>query len=419
MIAARPHHSYEPLPYHYNHQHIQQRPHHQHHMQQPFSNQSRSSAFNTDNNNAAYDASYHPPNIDEASEMQVMVPELSLRAVAPPRSDPTRDEADELLACALNGLSEEERDQVMTDVHGASVGVAAASSSATATTASVSGGVHDRLEDKEYVAKKLSELDAALSGIRTKPAYLRAKVQSPEYVTNREFRLQFLLADSFQPRPAAERLVAYFESKLALFGTDKLTKDLTLSDLSPAEIDCLELGVVQRLAGTDHAGRAVVSCWPTTTREPSITTENKLKSFWYLVNTIGNNGAVETAGVDPDFDVQKKGVVTVVFGRGPPGQADRTTLWKIMYLFRSMPTRVASIHYCYDDPEAAKSIVNLAIKALDPKSRARFRTHYGTFPIYINVGNITIFQKSSDELPHLKKHTYKIEIKKRVNKTYK
>merc|ERR1711907_465786 len=358
------------------------------------------SDFDTGNNNSAFDASYH-----ESTDM--MVPELSLRATAPPRSDPTRQEADELLSRALNGISEEERDQIMTDVHGATVASAAATASRS---------IHERLEDKEYVAKKLSELDAALNAIRTKPAYLRAKVQAPEFVTNREFRLQFLLADSFQPRPAAERLVAYFESKLALFGTDKLTKELTLSDLSPAEINCLELGVVQRLAGTDHAGRAVVSCWPTTTREPSITTENKLKSFWYLVNTIGNTGTIETAGVDPDFDVQKKGVVTVVFGRGPPGQADRQTLWKIMYLFRSMPTRVASIHYCYDDPEAAKSIVNLAIKALDPKSRARFRTHYGTFPMFKNVGNNHL-QKSSDELPHLNKHTLKIEIKSmRINK---
>merc|ERR1712146_404881 len=74
------------------------------------------------------------------------------------------------------------------------------------------------------------------------------------------------------------------------------------------------------------------------------------------------------------------------------------------------------IHYCYDDPEAAKSIVNLAIKALDPKSRARFRTHYGTFPMFKNVGNNHL-QKSSDELPHLNKHTLKIEIKSmRINK---
>ena len=390
MIAARLHHSYDPLSC--NHHHHHQRHHQQKHYEN-YQNHMQQSSFRAS-------PSYSTIDINNNNNDAAMTSASSLKAVTLPRTDPTRQEADELLASAMNGLSGEERDQVVSDVSAAS--------------ATMSGGVQgheDKLEDKEYVAKKLSELDAALSGIRTKPAYLRAKVQSPEYVTNREFRLQFLLADSFQPRPAAERLVAYFESKLALFGTDKLTKDLTLSDLSPAEINCLELGVVQRLAGTDHAGRAVVSCWPTTTREPSITTENKLKSFWYLVNTIGNSGSSVggSAGVDPDFDVQKKGVVTVVFGRGPSGQADRTTLWQILYLFRSMPTRVASIHYCYDDPEAAKSIVNLAIKALDPKSRARFRTHYGTFPIFVthttkNVGNKTI-SKSSDELLHLNKHT--------------
>jgi len=47
-----------------------------------------------------------------------------------------------------------------------------------------------------------------------------------------------------------------------------------------------------------------------------------------------------------------------------------------MFILRSLPTRVASIHYCYDDP-GARSVADLALLALDPKSRARFRTHYG------------------------------------------
>lgn len=297
--------------------------------------------------------------------------------------DPSIDEADRLRASALEGLTQQERDQVLNDVHG------------------VIKTQYDKgqsTQNNEFVAAKLSELDAEIAEIPTKAAYLRAKMTNPGYVLNRTFRLQFLMADSFEPKVAAQRLVAWFETKLVLFGSEKLTKDLTLSDLTPEEIQCLELGVVQRLAGTDHSGRSVVSCWPTTTREPSITTEHKLKAFWYLINTIGWGSTNES----DNMDAQQKGLVTVVFGKGPPAQADRVTLWKILNLFRSVPTRVASIHYCYDDIESANSLVNLAIKALDPKSRARFRTHYGKFSSYYrNVGNITII-KSSIELPQLK-----------------
>jgi hypothetical protein len=92
-----------------------------------------------------------------------------------------------------------------------------------------------------------------------------------------------------------------------------------------------------------------------------------LKAFWYLVSTIAN---------EESEDAQRNGFVLVVFGMGPRAQADRVSLWKIMYILRSLPTRVGSIHYCYDDPEA-KAVADLAIMALDPKSRARFRTHYG------------------------------------------
>jgi hypothetical protein len=85
---------------------------------------------------------------------------------------------------------------------------------------------------------------------------------------------------------------------------------------------------------------------------------------------------VSTIANEEPEEAQRNGFVLVIFGMGPRAQADRTSLWKIMYIVRSLPSRVASIHFCYDDPEA-KNLANLAIMALDRKSRARFRTHYG------------------------------------------
>lgn len=327
---------------------------------------------------------------------------MSLQDATPPTADPTPPEAEALLSGALYGFSTEDRDQALADVHGVTSAVAL---------------------DNEFIASRLAQLDQAISDCRSKSAYLRAKIQNPEYVSNRKFRLQFLIADNFQPPAAAERLVSYFESKLVLFGLEMLTRDLTLDDLGGEDIKSLEHGVVQRLVGKDHAGRAVVSCWPTTQQEPSIRIQNKvnttslrrtddgaseysffsmgqtsfhdeahddfvatisdqvltssskpvtswqLKAFWYLVSTIVSEEPQEAL---------RNGFVLVVFGMGPRAQADRDSLWKLMYILRSLPARVASVHFCYDDLEA-KAIANLAVMALDRKSRARFRTHYGKF----------------------------------------
>mmetsp|Transcript_7006 Transcript_7006/g.12988 ORF Transcript_7006/g.12988 Transcript_7006/m.12988 type:complete len:344 (+) Transcript_7006:749-1780(+) len=99
----------------------------------------------------------------------------------------------------------------------------------------------------------------------------------------------------------------------------------------------------------------------------SVNLLRQLKALWYLINTIAN---------EESEDAQRNGVVLVVFSMGIKSQADRDSLWKVMFILRSLPTRVASIHYCYDDP-GARSVADLALLALDPKSRARFRTHYG------------------------------------------
>jgi hypothetical protein len=191
---------------------------------------------------------------------------MALQQSNPPPHDPTPQEADALRSGAMYGLSNEERDQALADVHGVSSNVSL---------------------DNEFMANRLTQLDQAISDLRSnKAAFLRAT-----------FRLQFLLADSFQPQAAAERLVSYFESKLVLFGPERLTKDLTLADLDEQDIKCLEHGIVQRLVGKDHAGRVVVSCWPTTNQEPTITIYNKVNILRVVVTiekTIVTTTIIET-----------------------------------------------------------------------------------------------------------------------------
>ena len=53
-------------------------------------------------------------------------------------------------------------------------------------------------------------------------------------------------------------MVLFFDEKLALFGADKLTHDITLADLSEADMEALNAGAEQLLPQRDRIGRLVV-----------------------------------------------------------------------------------------------------------------------------------------------------------------
>jgi hypothetical protein len=151
------------------------------------------------------------------------------------------EDMDAFIAAELNNLSIIERENILQDIHGVS-------------------DIVD--EEPEFVVRRLAELNTEVTMIKNKPAYLQAKAQNPEYVSNLDFRLMFLRAEYFIPKDAAIRLVAFFEAKLELFGSEKLTKTILLSDMDKNDIGCLETGYSQLLPGRDRAGRALVTVLP-------------------------------------------------------------------------------------------------------------------------------------------------------------
>jgi hypothetical protein len=158
-----------------------------------------------------------------------------------PSEDPRPEDVDALLGAELNNLSMVERENVLQDIHGVS-------------------DIVD--EEPEFVARRLAELNTEVTMIKNKAAYLQAQAQNSEYVSNLDFRLMFLRASSFIPKDAAIRLVAFCEAKLELFGTEKLTKTILLSDMDKDDIGCLEAGYSQLLPGRDRAGRALFTVLP-------------------------------------------------------------------------------------------------------------------------------------------------------------
>ena len=143
------------------------------------------------------------------------------------------DHTDSLLAQEVNRLSVNERIKALEDVHGVS---------------------EIEEEDREVLDAKLKELDSEI-GQRKNKAYQLAESFSKDYVTNRDFRLMFLRADSYDAKPAAQRMMKFFEYKLKLFGKEKLIKEITLRDLDKDDIDCLRSGAMQELLHKDRAGR--------------------------------------------------------------------------------------------------------------------------------------------------------------------
>ena len=152
------------------------------------------------------------------------------------QSIPAQFDTSSLLAKELNDLSLQERMKVMDDVHGVSVEIE---------------------ETPELVTKSLQEMFEEVATIRRRPAYERAIFLNPAYVKKPEFGLQFLRAERFHPRRAAERMVRYFEAKMELFGLDKLVRDILYDDLQDEEKTILRSGLFNCLSSKDSAGRVI------------------------------------------------------------------------------------------------------------------------------------------------------------------
>jgi hypothetical protein len=171
---------------------------------------------------------------------------------------PTPQMADSILAESLNQMSLQERERVYEDVHGVAP--------------------QSNPEEPSFVMTCLTQLQTELEHIPSplKQAYNLAYSQNAIYVTHSKFRLLFLRSEAFQPKAAAYKMVGFLEAKLELFGPDKLSRDIVLSDYDASDIKCLESGLYQLLPGRDRSGRAVLFC-NNAVAPPNATVVNKVR----------------------------------------------------------------------------------------------------------------------------------------------
>jgi hypothetical protein len=182
---------------------------------------------------------FTPPPLDELSSADLDTSETIL--------EKKEDQIDNYVANALKQMTLEDRENVYYGQHGVSEAIE---------------------EEPQMVTLRLKEMEAHLSRLKERrsgvpsEAFRLAESQSPEYVNDHEFRLQFLRTDSFNARKAAVRMIRYFDFKRLLFGDEKLCKDISMQDLTEDDMVVLRKGFMQALPFRDRAGRVVYIIFP-------------------------------------------------------------------------------------------------------------------------------------------------------------
>mmetsp|Transcript_33280 Transcript_33280/g.80478 ORF Transcript_33280/g.80478 Transcript_33280/m.80478 type:complete len:477 (+) Transcript_33280:132-1562(+) len=255
-----------------------------------------------------------------------------------------KQEIDALLSEAMNNLTFQEREKQQEVLH----------------------GVDDEIkEEGNIVDIALSELDNHLIRIKRGSVYEIAERMDPAYVHARAFRVMFLRGNRYDTKAAANQMLKFFETKQDLFGTEKLTKDITIDDLDEDDIACLKTGWLQ-LAGKDRSGRVVHLQLLHLRAYKTLKNEYRMK-YYMLMDLL-----------QTDEDVQLKGVCGLTYAAEDCTDAmNGAGYFEHIELTNAIPVHIASVHYCCSKM-SEYLFLNLAIKAMPPKLRARFRSHFGS-----------------------------------------
>jgi hypothetical protein len=170
-----------------------------------------------------------------------------------------------LVAKDLNGISWQEREQVLNEIHGVIDQI-------DETPKFISDCLFEMEESIERMLPRFKSLYMNLYRARpsnnnstTVPAlppsshpYERAILQDSAYVQSEHFRRAFLRAERFNPEKAAERFLLHFEEKEYLFGTEFLSRDVRLKDVDADALSRIESGFLQLFPARDVGGRTVL-----------------------------------------------------------------------------------------------------------------------------------------------------------------
>ena len=150
-----------------------------------------------------------------------------------------KSQVEEMVSTSMNQLSAHARNRAVDELH----------------------GVEETDESPQKVEQLLQEMDSVLAARKEakRPgteAFILAELQDLDFVM--ALRLQFIRATHYEVNEAASLMLKYHEVKLKLFGYEKLTSHITLSDLCEEAIDILNSGYYQVMPFPDAVGRLIL-----------------------------------------------------------------------------------------------------------------------------------------------------------------
>ena len=318
---------------------------------------------------------------------QPLIAPGAMSDVTVPITQDDADIVDTALANEIASLNIMDHDKVSFDVHGL-----------------------DRVEDNEepeHLQEKFSEFNDEMKKLLScdKNTAITAAMKEvmelhPDYFEDRI--LMFLRSVRFNAKSAARKMVNHFQEKKAKFGYGDgvMGRDVELSDLSRADINILESGMLQVLPIRDTAGRFIFVVRPAMLYRLKERGEGggRVGKVWFYI----------FSKLLKDEEFQKKGMVLILYMVGLLN-CKFPVASIICPRRKAIPYKINAIHICYDDDNTRPLIAMQKLYFLSKCDRARLRSHFGdhneaifklqTYGIPVNNDYI-----QSDEFVSLKFH---------------
>ena len=159
-----------------------------------------------------------------------------------------KSQVEEMVSTSMSRLSAPDREQRLNELHGVE---------------------EETDESPQKLEQMLQEMDSILAARKEAQlpgieAIILAELQDHAFVMG--LRLKFIRATRYDVSEAATRLISFLSVKLKLFGYDKLTSKITLSDLSEEAMEILNSGLFQVMPFPDSVGRFILVVNPVMVR---------------------------------------------------------------------------------------------------------------------------------------------------------
>jgi hypothetical protein len=198
-----------------------------------------------------------------------------------------------------------------------------------------------------------------------KLAMLEANAKCRLYEFSDARLIQFLRSGGMNVKLAARRFVMYWECRKEIFGPQKFTMRMTMTEALRDDLVAIEEGVLFLLPLVDLSGRLLLFIEPHRRQADQYSSESLLRAIWYILEV----AAEKTTDIGNDCVLIGFDKTSTIFDF-PRAVYDRF----IEFEKTCLPVRFAAVHSCC--PNVSMNVMRPVMLALtDMRTRARTIVH--------------------------------------------